>query len=126
MLGKAPILPVPFLGDACRFGGGDSITSGMRGVTGNMSGSGCMTGGASGRASRDVVGISGCSVSCNCGFACLNHLNLTFCPGPSCINSFSWPAIFRVFFLKVGKHMLRTICGPKRQNFLILFVDQLH
>ena len=60
-------MPLTFLGNACGFGGGDSVVGGMGGVTGNMGGCSSVASGARGGTSRSMISIASSSVGGKCG-----------------------------------------------------------
>jgi hypothetical protein len=115
MFRKVPVLPLTFPGDVCGFGGGDSVGSGVRGVTGNMDGCGRMTGGTCGGTSRSMIGVARSGVGGKCGSAGLAHCYLVTHPRPPCFNSLPRPVILGVFFLEVWEYMLGTVGCPKHQ-----------
>ena len=113
MLHKALVLPLTFPWRTCGLGGGDSVVSGVVGVTGNMDGCGGVTGCTRGGASRSMIGIASGGMGGKCGNTGVAHCYLITHPSPPCFNSFPRAVIFRVFFLEVWKYMLGAVSGPK-------------
>jgi len=108
-------LPLAFPGDACGFGGGNSVVSGMGGVTGDMGCCGGVTGCTRGCASRRIIGIASRCMGGKCRSTSLTHCYLTTRPGPPSLNSLPGPVISRTFFLEIWKYVLCAVGSPEHQ-----------
>ncbi len=108
-------MPLAFPGDVCGFGCGDSVVSGMRGMTGDMGCCGGVTGCTRGGAGCRMIGITSGGVGGKCCSASLAHFYLTACPSPSCFYCFPRSVISRAFFLEIRKYVLCAVGSPERQ-----------
>ncbi|MCX6695139.1 MAG: hypothetical protein NTU61_02420 [Candidatus Altiarchaeota archaeon] len=79
-------MPLAFSGDACSFGGSNSVVGGVRGMTGNMGGCSSVTGCTRGGASRRIIGITGGGVGSKCGSPDLAEFYLITHPSSPCFN----------------------------------------
>lgn len=112
---KVTVLSLAFPGDVCGFGGGDSVVSGMGGVTGNMGCCGGVAGCTRGGAGRRMVGVTSGGVGGKCGSTDLAEFYLTARPSPPCFYRFPWPVISRAFFLEIRKYVLCAVGSPEYQ-----------
>src|SRR3989344_1746753 len=115
-------LPLALPCDACGFGSLGAIPRGAEGVTVHMRGRHCLPCGTSGKTSCAILGrCAGSRMGCKRIPSHVSHLEHTrTCPCTTCFDSFARSIIFRIFFLKVRKHMLGAIRCPERQRLLVV------
>lgn len=84
-------------------------------MTGDVRGSGGMTGGACGSSCRRVIGIASSGVGGKCGGARRTAPYLSARPGARRFDGFARTVVFRALLLEARKYVLGTIGGPEHQ-----------
>ena len=104
VLRKASVLPITFLGSGRvggDRGGGYGVVGGVRGVAGNVSDCGGVTGRAGRSSGRSLIGVASGGVGGKRGGTRLAHRDLTTHPGTPCFDRFPRSVFFRIILLEV-------------------------
>jgi hypothetical protein len=124
VLWKASGLPFAFLGGGyVRVGGGDSVRSGVTGVTDHVGCSSGVTSGTGGGTGRTFICIASGGVGGDCGGTCLAHPYFAPRPCSRRLDSFPRAVIARILLLEMREYVLGAVGGPERQRSLVFFVE---